>query len=221
MTTPPTILSLQVGLPATHGADTLSRREWSSGIFKAPVAGRVWLDTLNLAGDGQADLDNHGGPFRAVLAYAAAHYPVWRAELNRPELAYGSFGENFTVSVLTEATVCLGDVYTVGEAVLRVTQPRSPCWKLARRNGIKDLAARVEKRGWGGWYHQVVQTGYVQAGDAMALTERPYPQYSIAFLNDLLAERVVDPTAYRELGMIEALSPGWRDHFARLGAKAG
>ncbi|HVO44251.1 MAG TPA: MOSC domain-containing protein [Aggregatilineales bacterium] len=211
----PVILSIQVGMPADHGADSISRKPWRSGISKTPVAGRIRLSTVNLAGDRQQDLENHGGPFRAVLAYAAVHYPVWREDLKLDDLPYGAFGENFTISVLTEATVCLGDVYAVGDAIrLQVSQPRAPCWKLARRWGIKDLTARVEARGWGGWYHRVLATGEVGAGDAYRLLERPYPAYPIARLNDLITGREVNRAAQAELSAIEALSPGWRAMFA-------
>lgn len=215
-----TILSIQVGLPAEHGADTISNKTWESGIFKFPVTGRVWLDELNLAGDGQQDLNNHGGPYRAVLGYGAVHYPVWRDELARADLPYGAFGENLTLSDLTEETVCLGDVYAVGETRLQVAQPRQPCWKLARRWGIKDLTARVEARGWGGWYHRVLQTGYIEAGDTYELLERPYPAYPISRLNALLRGREVNVEAFAELAGIAELSPGWREAFARF-ADAG
>lgn len=209
-----TLVSIQVGLPAEHGPDHISRKPWQSGIFKYNVSGCIWLDAFNLAGDGQHDLENHGGQFRAVLAYAAAHYPVWQRELNLPVLPYGSFGENFTLFTLTEATVCLGDVYAVGEVRLQVSQPRAPCWKLARRVGIKDLAARVESKGWGGWYHRVLQMGHVQAGDTYQLLERPHPQFSIARLNDLVSGREENPAACTELAGLEALSPGWRAVYA-------
>ncbi|MEP7287903.1 MAG: MOSC domain-containing protein [Chloroflexota bacterium] len=212
--TPSTLLSVQVGLPADYGPDHISRKSWQSGIFKQSVSGPIWLDPLNLAGDGQQDLHNHGGPFRAVLAYSAAHYPVWLQELSVVDLPYGSFGENFTVSEVTEATVCLGDIYAVGEARLQVAQPRFPCWKLARRMGIRDLTARVEAKGWGGWYHRVLHTGYVQAGDAYQLLERPYPQFSIARLNNLMTDREVNPAACAELADLEVLSPGWREVYA-------
>jgi MOSC domain-containing protein YiiM len=214
----PTILSLHVGLPATHGADSISQKPWESGIFKSPVAGRVFLDTLNLAGDGQQDLKNHGGPFRAVLAYSADHYPVWWDELgrDRDSFPHGSFGENFTVDGLDEASVCLGDIYAVGEARIQVSQPRWPCYKLARRNDIKDLPARVDARGWGGWYHRVVQTGHVAAGDAYALVERPYPHFPISLLNALMAEREHDPRASGMLAEMEMLTPSWRQHYAAL-----
>ena len=214
----PTILSIQVGLPAEHGPDHISHKSWQSGIFKESVSGRIWLDTFNLAGDGQEDLDNHGGQFRAVLAYGADHYPIWKAELSLADFPYGSFGENFTVSELTEDIVCLGDVYEIGEVRLQVSQPRAPCWKLARRNGIKDLAARVEAKGWGGWYHQVLQTGFVEPGDSYQLLEHPYPQFSIARLNDLIAEREENPAVCAELAEIEALSPGWREMYAQKSA---
>lgn len=213
----PTLLSIQVGLPAEHGADSISDKVWESGIFKYPVSGRVWLDTLNLQGDKQHDLKNHGGTFRAVLAYGAARYPVWQAELGRAELPYGSFGENLTVSELTEESVCLGDVYAVGEAKLRVSQSRYPCWKLARRLDVHDMTARVESRGWGGWYNQVLQPGYVQAGDAFQLLERPYPQYPIWRIHQLLTNREINPDACAHLASLEILSPEWRK---LLGEKA-
>ncbi len=210
-----TILSIQVGQPAEHGADSLSDKPWQSGIFKATVSGRVWLDTVNLAGDGQDDLKNHGGEFRAVLAYSADHYPKWREGLG-VDFQYGAFGENFTVSGVDETSVCLGDVIAVGETRLQVAQPRLPCWKLARRNGIKELADYVDKLNRGGWYHRVVQTGYVEAGNPYEILERPYPEFSIARVVNLIREREVDEEAFRQLGSIEALTPRWRMIFNGL-----
>ncbi len=211
-----TVLSIQVGMPAEHGADAISKKKWRSGIFKHPVEGRIWLDSLNLAGDGQDDLKNHGGPFRAVLTYAAEHYPIWREELGVTDFGYGAFGENFTVSEVSEDSVCLGDVYAVGEALVQVSQPRFPCWKLARRNRLIDLTARVERRGWGGWYQRVLKTGYVQAGDTYALVERPYPDLNIALINDITSERQINPEACRILAQVEALTPTWRTMYAEM-----
>ncbi|MBC8100120.1 MAG: MOSC domain-containing protein [Armatimonadetes bacterium] len=207
------LLSIQVGMPGVHDANA---KPWESGIFKHPVSGRVWLDTLNLAGDAQQDLKVHGGPFRAVLLYSASHYPVWRAELDLPDFPYGAFGENLTISYWTETTAALGDIYELGEARIQVTQPRQPCWKLARRWGLKDLTARVAATGWGGWYARVLQPGYIEAGDALKLTERLYPEMTIARLNALINQDIDDPEALALLADAEPLTPGWRQHFAKL-----
>jgi len=212
------IVSIQVGLPAEYGADSLSSKSWETGIFKYPVEGRIFLDTLNLTGDGQQDLKNHGGTFRAVLAYTAEHYPIWNEELER-QLPYGAFGENFTVTEYDEDTVCIGDIVAVGDVRLQIAQPRMPCWKLARRWEIKDLTARVNIKAWGGWYHRVLQTGCVAVGDKYELIERPYPNLSIKRLYNLMEERETDVDAYTQLaGMFEILTPSWRVQYGGLAA---
>lgn len=209
------LLSINVGLPADHGADTISKKTWRSGIFKIPVEGRSYVGALNVKGDGQDDLENHGGPYRAVLAYSADHYPEWRTELNRPDFPYGGFGENFTISGLNEETVCIGDVYAVGNDVrIQVSQPRMPCWKLSRHWGIKDLSARVQRKARGGWYHRVLQEGYVEAGQEVKLLERPHPRYSVSFVFALMSEWVNDPSALEELVTLDALTDSWREYFA-------
>src|SRR5262245_23305620 len=135
----PTLVSIQTGMPKRYGREG-SDKAFLSGINKSTVNGPIHLNILNLEGDAQADLKNHGGEFRAVLSYAVSHYPAWRAELDRPDLPYGAFGENFTVSDLTEKNVCLGDIYEIGpEVIVQVSQPRLPCFKLARRWDIKNL----------------------------------------------------------------------------------
>lgn len=215
--TTPSLLSIQVGLPKRRGvvgSKNPMERPFQSGIFKDNVEGRVWLGAENLAGDGQADLQNHGGTFRAVLAYSAEHYPVWRTELSLPDLPYGAFGENFTISGLDEETVCIGDVFSIGEAKVQVSQPRQPCWKLARRWNMKDLTARVHYHGWGGWYLSVVQQGYVQAGTPVVLEKHPLPGFDIAFVYALMNQQIDDPQAMAELANCEWLSPGWRAVFA-------
>jgi MOSC domain-containing protein YiiM len=213
--TPAQLLSIQVGAPTERGADSISDSSWASGIFKALVSGPVWLGKTNLAGDGQADLKNHGGPDRAALAYGASRYPAWREELGKPDLPYGAFGENFTISELTEENVCIGDIYAIGDTRVQVSQPRQPCWKLARRWQIKELTALVQERAAGGWYNRVLQEGYVEAGMPVALVERPYPQFPVAHVFALMNEWMDDPEATAELATLEALSRGWRSVFAR------
>ena len=209
----PLLLSIQVGLPKRRGRENATdpmEHPWLSGIFKEPVQGPIWLGRTNLAGDGQADLENHGGPDRAVLGYAAEHYPVWREELHRPELAYGSFGENFTIAGLTEVSVCIGDTYALGEVRIQISQPRMPCWKLARRLGIKDITARVHHKGWGGWYFRVLKEGYVEGNLPLTLLDRPFPQWSVVRAYNVMDERDEDPQATVELASCSLLSADWR-----------
>jgi MOSC domain-containing protein YiiM len=209
----PTLLSIQVGSPTERGADSISDTSWTSGIFKAPVSGPVWLGKTNLVGDGQADLKNHGGPDRAALMYGASRYPAWREQLGIPDLPYGAFGENSTVSELTEESVCIGDIYQIGDARVQVSQPRQPCWKLGRRWQIKELTALVLNKAQGGWYNRVLQEGYVEAGMPVMLVERPYPQFPVAHVFALMNEWIDDPAATVELASLEILSRGWRRVF--------
>jgi|SRR5579859_794425 len=162
---------------------------WTTGFFKTPVSGHVWLARENLAGDGQGDTRNHGGPDKAVLAYAAAHYPVWRAELAWPGLPHGAFAENLTIEGLDEAAVCIGDVFEIGEALVQVSQPRQPCWKISARWRRPDLTARVEASGRTGWYLRVLREGNLAAGDAVTLLERPHPAWSAARATRIMRRR--------------------------------
>jgi len=185
-------------------------RPWVTGFFKSPVTEQVWLGRTGLAGDGQADGKNHGGPDKAVLAYAADHYPLWHAELNRSDLSYGAFGENFTIAGLSEETVCIGDVFAIGPVRVQVSQPRQPCWKIARRWRIKDLTARVLSTGRTGWYFRVLVEGYVRPGLPVALIERPFPHWTVARASEVMHRRRDDPAAAAELAACPLLSASWR-----------
>lgn len=205
----PQILSLQVGLPADRHYDDTSDSEgrvWRSGIFKAPVTGAVYLGKENFAGDGQADLKNHGGAHKAVLMYAAAHYDYWRRVLPQHDWVYGGFGENLTVTQMTEDNVAIGDVYAAGTARVEVSQPRQPCWKLSRRWGQKDLAARVQRNGFGGWYVRVLEEGLVEAGQTLELLDRPSPDWTISRVFDIIFNLDRDPEETRELANLEAFA---------------
>ncbi|MCX6593718.1 MAG: MOSC domain-containing protein [Acidobacteria bacterium] len=171
----PYIMSLQVG--AVKDLET-----WTTGIYKTPVEGPVWLGTFNLAGDEQADLRVHGGRDKAVMVYPGAHYEKWNAEIGLG-LGPGAVGENFTVAGLDEETVHLGDQYEIGEAKVEVSQPRQPCWKLAQKWNRPDLPKRVVQTGRTGWYFRVLQEGEVAAGDQLKLLHRDADAPSIAQMN--------------------------------------
>ena len=209
----PCIISIQVGKPRIFGVENASDpldKPWLTGFLKAPVEGKVWLDRCNLFGDGQADLKNHGGHEKAVLAYSVDHYPDWRIELNHRELPYGAFGENFTIEGLAEKSVCIGDTYVAGDVRLQVSQPRQPCWKISRRWQIKDLAERVQSTGRTGWYFRVLKEGFVERGLHMVLLERPFPQWTVARANEIMQHRYKDRYVAAELASCFLLSSNWR-----------
>lgn len=200
------VLSIQVGMPQTFDGD----KPWTTGFFKQAVMEPLWLGAINLDGDAQGDLVHHGGPHKAVCVYPATHYPFWRERLELDELKAGDFGENFTVGELTESDVCIGDVWTVGQAQVQVSQPRQPCWKLARRWDIKDLALQVQQTSRTGWYLRVLVEGSVQQGMEMTLIERKHPHWTIAAANWLMHHDRHNLRDAALLAAVPELSPSWK-----------
>jgi MOSC domain-containing protein YiiM len=164
------VRSVNVGLPRPLATP---KGEVPSGIVKAPVAGRGLIRQLGLDGDGQADLTVHGGVHKAVYVYSYDHYAAWARELGRADLGPGSFGENLTVDGMLETTVRIEDIYRFGSAVLQVTQPRSPCFKLAAHLGLPDFAKAFLASGRSGFYLRVLEEGDVGAGDPIERISSP------------------------------------------------
>lgn len=177
-----TLLSIQVAKPiALRHMD----KEVRTGIFKLPVSGPVMVRRLNIDGDEQGDLTVHGGVDKAVYCYASEHYPAWQDELGR-ELPHGTFGENLTVAGLLEDELHLEDVLELGDAVLQVSQPRYPCYKLGIKIGDQRFVQRFQKSGRSGFYCRVLQEGMIEPGQTISLTQRDESQPTIA---DIVAAR--------------------------------
>lgn len=172
--------------------------------------GPVRLGAANLEGDRQADLHVHGGPDQAVLAYCAEHYQDWRRELEREDVGPGGFAENFTISGLSEDTACVGDLFEVGDALVQVSHPRGPCWKIERRWGIPGLLRRVEESGRCGWYMRVVREGTIEAGQPMHVVSRPNPAWNIRRAARVMRKPGSDPQAAAELAAIETFPDRYR-----------
>ena len=183
-----------------------------SGIFKAPVAGRVVVRKLNLAGDQQADLTVHGGPDKAVYAYPVEHYSYWNTELPGTELAYGMFGENLTTGGLDEASVYIGDQFRIGSAVLQVTQPRTPCYKLGLRFGRSDLIEKFWFSGRSGFYFSVITEGEVGAGDVLKRVATGPGRVSIAEILQLAGGVEPDRTQLERV-LQSPLPDPWKRNF--------
>ena len=206
--------SVNVGQPRTESrvASQESREPMTSAIWKDPVTGPVWLDTNGLHGDRVADTTVHGGPWRAALMYSSDHFPRWRREWQRKDVAAGDFGENLTVRGIQESTVCLGDRFEVGEALVEVTSPRGPCWKLARRHGVADLVAIVKANHRHGWYLKVLKPGWIEAGQDVALVDRPYPQWTIDRVGRVRWDKSTSEDETQLLVNCPALIPDWREY---------
>jgi MOSC domain-containing protein YiiM len=171
------VLSVNVGQPRqvhTNNGTVLT------SIFKSPVEGPVGVRAHNLEGDRQADLTVHGGPWKAVYLYPSEHYPDWAGELPGMDLPFGVFGENLTTCGLTEESAHIGDQYRIGSAVLQVTQPRMPCFKLALRFGRADMVKRFWKSGRSGIYFSIVQEGELRRGDSIERIRNGPEQVSVA-----------------------------------------
>jgi len=158
----PRLLSVNL---ATERSVRHGGRDVRTGIYKEPAVGRARLRTLGLDGDFQADRSVHGGPAKAVYVYPSEHYPYFRELLKRPDLSAGFFGENFTTEGLLENGVSPGDVIRIGTAVVRVTTPRSPCFKLAAKAGSPAFIEQFLNSRRLGFYLSVVEEGDVGAGD--------------------------------------------------------
>jgi MOSC domain-containing protein YiiM len=201
-----TIVSLNVGTPSPL---TYHNKEVLTGIMKRPVSGPVFLSMLNFEGDAQADLIHHGGKEKAVCVYPYEHYVYWAREMNL-SLEYGAFGENLTTERLTEQHVCIGDVYQIGEAIVQVSQPRQPCFKLSLKYGIPDLPVKFQDTGYTGYYFRVLQEGYVSKGDTMILLRRHPCGISISFANQIMHHDKNNMDGIKRILEVESLSESWR-----------
>ncbi len=162
---------LSVNIAQPHEIE-IGGRMVRTGIYKLPVADRVWLRKLGLDGDGQADLTVHGGEHQAAYAYPSEHYSHWQSVLGGGELPFGTFGENFTTSGLLEENVHVGDVLQIGGAVVQVTLPRLPCFKFAHKVGRPEILKEFLHSGRSGFYLRVLAEGEVGARDDITIVKR-------------------------------------------------
>lgn len=209
----PRLLSVNVGLPRDiewHG------RTVHTGIWKDPVPGRCRVSRLNLAGDGQGDLEGHGGEQRAVFVYQIESYRYWQEQLQRTGFVHGQFGENFTIEGLPDDIVCIGDRYRIGTALFEVTAPRVTCYRVGIRMNEPHMAALLTSSGRPGFYFRVLEEGEVGAGDEIVKAGEATERMTVAEINALLySPRHTRDQLERALH-IDALSPGWRHSFQEL-----
>ncbi|MFT9847045.1 MOSC domain-containing protein [Aneurinibacillus sp. REN35] len=205
------LIALNIGKPKTQ---TYQGREIETGIHKDPVQGRIYLSTLNLDGDGQADLVHHGGVDKALCAYPHEHYSYWEKDIGQT-LSYGAFGENLTTKGLSEDEVCIGDIFCFGEAFIQISQPRRPCFKVAARYNVPDFTLRIQRTGYTGFYFRVLKEGWVAPDSPLHLIERHPAGVSVTFANQCKYHDISNVQALQTLLAVRELSASWRAGFEK------
>jgi ferredoxin-NADP reductase/MOSC domain-containing protein YiiM len=212
------LLSVNVGTPRDIRWRGSSVR---TAIFKREVAGRRRVGTLNVDGDGQADLVGHGGEHRAVFVYQDESYRHWERELRRSDFVHGQFGENFTVAGLSDEEVCVGDRFAIGTALFEVTQPRVTCFKVGIRLEEPRMPSLLVAHGRPGFYLRVLREGEIGAGDEIHRVVAHPARVSVRHASALLYLPGHDEAGLERALSVAALSDGWRGSFRALLERGG
>lgn len=191
-----------------------------SAIAKRPREGLVQVLEEGLAPDEQADRSVHGGPEMALHLYPLDHHAWWRGTIgDHPALDEpGGFGSNLAVTGLTEDRVHIGDRFRLGTALIEVSQPRQPCWKIEHRFGHKGMVAQIVKTGRCGWYFRVIETGEVAAGDSLERVAIGAAEWSVARVFRVLVAGKASAEELAQLADLATLTPRLR---AKAAARRG
>jgi MOSC domain-containing protein YiiM len=187
-------------------------RPAKSAIWKSPALGRIAARGVNLAGDEQADRKAHGGPDKAVYAYAVEDVRWWEQEVGRA-LAYGEFGENLTTAGIEVNTARVGERWEIGTTVLEVSEPRIPCWRLGVRMNDKLFPRRFSEAVRPGAYLRIVVEGEVGAGDEIRVVERPAHDLTI---REVFRIYTRDRAEAERLLAVPRMSESWRRWAAKV-----
>jgi MOSC domain-containing protein YiiM len=198
-----------------------AHREITTGISKEPVRGSVMLRTSNPDRDAQADLVNRGGIHRSASAYPLEHYDYWQRELGRDDFTFGQFGEDFTVEGMLEDNIYIGDVFRVGHALVEVSHPRPPFFKLGIKMSMAQFPKLFLRSGRIGFYLRVLAEGEVRAGDTFELVKADPVRITVAEMSHLLFFDPENLEGAKRALRITALSPAWRSTFEERLIRAG
>jgi MOSC domain-containing protein YiiM len=201
------IISINISSPSLVRLINTSKKI-KSGIFKKPVSQPIYLDYLGFESDGVGDKRIHGGKNMAVCVYCFEHFSYWEGKLQRKILP-GSFGENLTVSGMSEVIINIGDIFKIGAAELEVSQPRQPCHKLNKIFNDQSMACNIKKNGFTGFYLRVLKPGLIQPGTSI---KRIYEgQFSIEKANALMRKNGAKIQDMKKLITLPSLSDSWRE----------
>lgn len=188
----------------------IGKKRSPTGIYKQSMP-QVSVDESGIIGDIQADKRFHGGPEKALHQYALSSYEkiIKRYPLLHQQANSGMIGENLSVTDMNEHNVCIGDIYKVGSAILQVSSPRMPCWKIDAKFKQPDLHQFINQHRLNGWYYRVLQAGDMTLNDEFILQQRPNTDVTV----DTLL-KVIDAEAERQLLELVSnaigLDPEWQ-----------
>jgi MOSC domain-containing protein YiiM len=188
---------------------TTDGKSWTTGIYKTPAEGPRYAAVDGFEDDQQADRVHHGGPDKALCCYSVEHYAALGSRIGRA-VTFGVVGENLSMAGLTEEAVCIGDAFEVGEAVVQISQPREPCWKLARKLEDPNLVKWVREHGCTGYYVRVLRPGNIRTGDEVVHVDRSVDAITVALACRLMFDADANAAAIRRLASQDALSATWK-----------
>lgn len=205
-------LCSKIDLIFAGGMTFLEPEGQRTGIFKRKIPSHVRVELDGIVGDEHGDPRVHGGLEKAVHQYAAENYV--RLAQAYPDCTHafipGSLGENLSAHHLSERNVHIGDVFQIGSAVVQVSQPRSPCWKISHRFGVERMSMYIAQQRITGWYYRVVEPGFIQPEDSITLLERQTDRYSIDEFWKVQSSHRPSVDALSEIVDIPGLSQDWK-----------
>jgi MOSC domain-containing protein YiiM len=202
----PHVVRVNVGRPRLVST---GRRTVSTAIWKTPIEGRVAVRGINVDGDDQADRSVHGGPDKAVYAYASEEIQRWRDELGR-DLGAAPFGENLTTAGIDVSGALVGERWSIGTTLLEVVQPRLPCFKLGLRMGDPAFVRRFAQASRPGAYLRIVEEGELGAGDPIEVDVAGLPDHGVTMR--LISDAILlDHALIRQVLEAPTLLPSLRD----------
>ena len=213
------ILSINISLPKKI---TFNKKILNTSIFKKPVNEKVNIKKAGIEGDKQADLKSHGGVNKAVYAYSYKHYKYW-GELLKKDFSndYGLIGENLTIDDFDEKEFFIGDELQISDVILKITQPRIPCYKLGIKMNEKDFVNFFINYGHLGMYMKVIKSGFIEKGDNIKLIRRNKDTMTIYEISKLIFDKNDNVEKMKKALQIDCLSEEIKTRFNTRLVKLG
>ncbi|WP_396601711.1 MOSC domain-containing protein [Algibacter sp. R77976] len=186
-------------------------KEVITGIYKTPTKAPIFLGTSDVKGDEVTDRKHHGGEFKACYLFSEDHYEYWKNLYPNLDWHWGMFGENLTVSRLNEKEIHVGNIYKLGDALIQITEPREPCFKLGAKFGNQNILKQFIKHSFPGTYIRVLKEGHVKTGDTLELVEKAKNSITTSQFFDLLYDKEKNKAHIESIQTNDAIRKSKRD----------